>query len=68
MGAVQESTQLTWAWAQQRIWSLTASRLKRRIDQARLAALALGIATAVLAVAAQPGEPGQGVRRAVLPA
>jgi hypothetical protein len=53
MGAVQESTQLTWAWAQQRIWSLTANRLKRRIDQARLAALALGIATAVLAVVAQ---------------
>lgn len=52
MGTVQESTQLTWAWAQQRIWSLTANRLKRRIDQARLAALALGIATAVLAVAA----------------
>lgn len=53
MGTVQESTQLTWAWAQQRIWSLTANRLKRRIDQARLTALALGIATAVLAVAAQ---------------
>jgi hypothetical protein len=52
MGTVRESTQLTWAWAQQRIWSLTANRLKRRIDQARLAALALGIATAVLAVAA----------------
>ena len=52
MGTVHESTQLTWAWAQQRIWSLTANRLKRRIDQARLAALALGIATAVLAVAA----------------
>lgn len=52
MGTVKESTQLTWAWAQQRIWSLTANRLKRRIDQARLAILALGIATAVLAVAA----------------
>lgn len=52
MGTVQESAQLTWAWAQQRIWSLTANRLKRRIDQARLAALALGIATAVLAVVA----------------
>lgn len=52
MGTVQESAQLTWAWAQQRIWSQTANRLKRRIDQARLAALLLGIATAVLAVAA----------------
>ena len=52
MGTVQESTQLTWAWAQQRIWSQAASRLKRRIDQARLAALVLGVATAVLAVAA----------------
>lgn len=52
MGTVQESAHLTWAWAQQRIWSQTANRLKRRIDQARLAALLLGIATAVLAVAA----------------
>jgi SMODS and SLOG-associating 2TM effector domain 1/Protein of unknown function (DUF4231) len=52
MGTVQESAQLTWAWAQQRIWSQTANRLKRRIDQARVAALLLGIAAAVLAVAA----------------
>jgi SMODS and SLOG-associating 2TM effector domain 1/Protein of unknown function (DUF4231) len=52
MSTAQESTQLTRAWAQQRIWSLTANRLKRGIDRARLAALALGIATAVLAVAA----------------
>src|ERR1700683_5441056 len=52
MSTAQESTQLTWAWAQQRIWSLTANRLKRGIDRARLAALALGIATAVLAVVA----------------
>jgi hypothetical protein len=52
MGTVPQSAQLTWAWAQQRIWSLTANRLKRRIDQGRLTALALGIATAVLAVAA----------------
>src|ERR1700691_495123 len=52
MSTAQESTQLTWAWAQQRIWSLTANRLKRGIDRARLTALALGIATAVLAVAA----------------
>ena len=44
--------QLTEAWAQQRIWSQAATRLKRRIDQARRAALLLGIATAVLAVAA----------------
>jgi hypothetical protein len=52
MGTRQQSTQLAWAWAQQRIWSQAASRLKQRIDQARLAALLLGIATAVLAVAA----------------
>lgn len=52
MGTVQRSKPLTWAWAQQRIWSLTANRLKRHIDRARAAALLLGIATAVLAVAA----------------
>ncbi len=52
MGAGQEPEQLTWAWAQQRIWSQSANRLKQHIDQARLAALLLGIATAVLAVAA----------------
>lgn len=53
MGTRQQSSQLTWAWAQQRIWSQAANRLKQRIDQARLAALLLSIATAVLAVAAQ---------------
>ncbi len=53
MGIQQQSSQLTWAWAQQRIWSQTANRLKQRIDQARLAALLLGVATAVLAVATQ---------------
>ena len=53
MGIRQQSSQLTWAWAQQRIWTQAASRLKQRIDRARLAALLLGIATAVLAVAAQ---------------
>jgi len=52
MSTAQESQQLIWAWGQQRIWSLTANRLKRGIDRARLTALALGIATAVLAVAA----------------
>ena len=53
MGTRQQSAQLAWAWAQQRIWSQAANRLKQRIDQARLAALLLGIATAVLAVTAQ---------------
>jgi hypothetical protein len=52
MSTTQDSEQLTWAWAQQRIWSQTANQLKKRIDQARLAALLLGITTAVLAVAA----------------
>jgi uncharacterized protein DUF4231 len=56
MATTQESGQLISAWAQQRIWSQAANRLKRRIDQARLAALLLGIATAVLAVAA--GQAG----------
>ena len=46
------SEQLQWAWAQQRIWSQTANRLKRRLDRARLTALLLAIATAILAVAA----------------
>jgi hypothetical protein len=52
MDTTRESTQLTGAWAEQRIWSQAANRLKQRIDQARLAALVLGVATAVLAVAA----------------
>ena len=51
MDTTQQSAQLTEAWARQRIWSQTANRLKQRIDRARLAALLLGIATAVLAVA-----------------
>ena len=41
---------LSWALAQQRVWSQTASALKSRIDRAR--ALALAIAAATLAVAA----------------
>jgi hypothetical protein len=52
MDTSQRSGQLTEAWAQQRIWSQAANQLKQRIDQARLAALLLGVATAVLAVAA----------------
>jgi hypothetical protein len=40
------------AWADQRVWSETANRLKRRIDRARTAALLLAIATAMLAAAA----------------
>ncbi|NMO55740.1 DUF4231 domain-containing protein [Actinoplanes sp. TBRC 11911] len=46
------TAQLAWAWEQQRIWSLAATRLKRRIDRARLTALMLAVATAALAVAA----------------
>jgi hypothetical protein len=52
MDTAEGSVQLGWAWAQQRIWSQSSNRLKQRIDRARLAALLLGIATAVLAVAA----------------
>lgn len=55
MGTWQQSAQLTRAWAQQRIWS-QANRLKQRIDQARLAALLLGIATAVLATVADQAD------------
>lgn len=40
------------AWAQQRLWSRTATRLRRRLDRARTGALVLAIAAAVLAVAA----------------
>jgi hypothetical protein len=40
------------AWAQQRIWSETATRVKHGIDAARRVALVLGIAAAILAVAA----------------
>jgi SMODS and SLOG-associating 2TM effector domain 1/Protein of unknown function (DUF4231) len=40
------------AWAQQRVWSQTADRLKQRIDLARSVALGLAIAAATLAVAA----------------
>ena len=43
---------LAWAWAQQRIWSQTANRLKRRIDRARAIALGLAIAAAACAVSA----------------
>jgi hypothetical protein len=32
MGAGQEPEQLAWAWAQQRIWSQSANRLKQHID------------------------------------
>jgi hypothetical protein len=46
------SSPLEDAWAAQRVWSQTANRLKTRIDQARATALALGVATAILAVAA----------------
>jgi hypothetical protein len=56
MDTSQQSRQLAEAWAQQRIWSQAANRLKQRIDQARLTALLLGIATAGLAVAA--GQAG----------
>ena len=53
---------------QQRIWSQTANRLKWRIDQARLAALLLGITTAVLAVVASSGRRAVGVAGQVLSA
>ena len=46
------SSPLEDAWAAQRVWSQTANRLKTRIDQARATALSLGVATAILAVAA----------------
>jgi len=46
-------------WTDHRIWSLTASRLKRRIDRARNTALLLAVATAVLTTtASQLGSVG----------
>ena len=45
-------TPLETAWAAQRVWSRTADELKSRITRARTTTLALGVATAVLAVAA----------------
>lgn len=49
---------LSWAWAQQRVWSQVASNLKRDLDRARTSALMLAIAAAVLTVAAaQSIEP-----------
>jgi hypothetical protein len=48
----QASEALRWAWAQQRVWTQAANRLKQRIDRVRLAVLLLAISTAALAVAA----------------
>lgn len=50
------STPFDTAWAQQRVWSQTANRLKRVVDRARAVALVLASSTAVLAVAA--GQAG----------
>lgn len=46
------------AWEQQLIWSLTANRLKDRLDRARAAALVLTLATAVLDT---PGNPASSI-------
>lgn len=52
------SVQVQRAWNQQQVWSAAAGSMKRRIDRARLAALALAIAAAVLAVVSgQVGDP-----------
>lgn len=50
MGIQQQSSQLTWAWAQQRIWSQAADRLKQRIDQARRAAAFIDVCEAAISV------------------
>ena len=50
--AEQWSQQLSWAWAQQRVWSQTANAMKSRIDRARTLGLGLAIGAATLAVAA----------------
>jgi tetratricopeptide (TPR) repeat protein len=62
----QQSQQLVAAWTHQRLWPLTANRLKQRLDRPRLAALLLAVATAVLAVAAdQIGGLGSAAGRAL---
>jgi hypothetical protein len=48
----------SWAWTQQRIWSRTATRLKRNIDRARMLTLCLAITTAVFAAAAVQASGG----------
>jgi hypothetical protein len=52
VGGEMSAEPLIWAWAQQRVWSQTANRLKRRIDRARSVALGLAIAAATLAAGA----------------
>ncbi len=64
--AGQSRQQLGWSWEHQRIWSLTADRLKADLDRARSIVLLLGIATAALAVAAtQVSQVSEGWGRAV---
>lgn len=58
--------ELNWAWAQQRVWSVTANDLKRQLDRARQVALLLSISAATLAVAAtQLSDPFPDVGRAL---
>jgi hypothetical protein len=46
-----DSDEVRRAWKQQQLWSQAGSLFKRRIGQARIVALCLAIATAILAVA-----------------
>jgi hypothetical protein len=52
MAGEHNGTNLEYAWRQQRIWSLTADTLKKRIDRGRNTALVLGVIAAGLAVIA----------------
>jgi hypothetical protein len=56
------------AWADQRIWSQTANRLKQQIDRARATALLLAIATAVLATTASQVNDASALAARVLTA
>ena len=51
-GMNEAAGSVPWAWEQQRVWSLTANRLKAGIDRARALGLGLGLVAAVTAVAA----------------
>ncbi|MEU0392207.1 DUF4231 domain-containing protein [Streptomyces sp. NPDC006208] len=52
MTAIQEHSAIAKVWDQQSVWSRSADQLKKSVEGARTASLALGIAAAVLGTAA----------------
>ncbi|MFF0967195.1 DUF4231 domain-containing protein [Streptomyces sp. NPDC003703] len=47
-----QGTAISTVWAQQSVWSQAAGRLKKQVERARVAVLALGVTAAVLGTAA----------------